>query len=64
MAKQVKKADSSVTGQPAWKFKIKGEQYLVFTKDDDLKVMHNEEVVFDKFKSDLSYIEWIKTINR
>ena len=65
MAKQFKKkTESSVSEQPSWRFKIKGEDYLVFTKDDDLKVTHDGKIVFDKFQSTLSYIEWIKTINR
>jgi hypothetical protein len=64
MAKHVKKVESSVSEQPTWKFKIKGKEYLVFTNADDIKVTLDDKIVFDKFKSKLSYIEWIKTINR
>jgi len=64
MAKQVKQVASSVVEQPSWSFKVKGRRYFVFTKDDALKVTLDGEIVFDKFQSKLSYIEWIKTINK
>ena len=64
MAKQIKQVFNSITEQPSWTFKIKGKKYLVFTKDDALRVTLDGEIVFDKFQSKLSYIEWIKTINK
>jgi len=64
MAKQVKQVASSVVEQPSWSFKVYGKHYFVFTKDDALKVTLDGKVVFDKFQSTLSYIEWIKTINK
>jgi len=64
MVKSSKPAKDPLAESPSWTFKIKGKKYLVFTKDDDLKVTLDGEVVFDKFQSALSYIEWIKTVNK
>jgi hypothetical protein len=64
MAKKTKTMAESKTEQPSWKFKINNEEYLVFAKDDDLKVTCDGKIVFDKFKSKLSYIQWINTINK
>jgi aminoglycoside N3'-acetyltransferase len=64
MAKLIKQVEPSIVEHPSWSFKVNGKHYLVFTKDDSLKVTLDGEIVFDKFQSKLSYIEWIKTINK
>jgi len=62
MTKQIKKKkENSIEGLPTRKFKILNKTYLVYEKEDDLKVTLDGNLVFDKFNSKLSYIEWIKT---
>jgi len=63
MTKSVK-VSKSVEDLPNRKFKIGEDEYLVFTKDDDIRVELKGEIVFDKKKSKISYIQWIKTIKR
>lgn len=56
-------SEDSTASVPIKTFKVKGKEYLVFAKDDDLQVTQDGRIVFDKFKSKLSYIQWVNSIN-
>ena len=43
-------------------FTVKGKEYRVVKQADDIKAYVGNKLVFDKFNSKRSFIEWVKTI--
>ena len=67
MGKQIGKAKTSkVVSKELLKeptesaFTLKGKLYRVVKQADDIKVYLGNKLVFDKFNSKRSFIEWIK----